>query len=40
MGFGAIIYCAALAGVDIELYEAAVMDGAGRARQLWHVTLP
>ena len=40
VGFSSIIYLAALAGVDVELYEAAVMDGAGRARQLWHVTLP
>lgn len=40
MGFGSIIYIAALAGVDQELYEAAVMDGAGRWRQMWHVTLP
>jgi putative aldouronate transport system permease protein len=40
IGFSSIIYLAALAGIDVELYEAAVMDGAGRARQLWHVTLP
>lgn len=40
LGFGSIIYIAALAGVDQELYEAAVMDGAGRWRQTWHVTLP
>lgn len=40
LGFGSIIYVAALAGVDQELYEAAVMDGAGRWRQTWHVTLP
>lgn len=40
MGFGSIIYIAALAGVDQQLYEAAVMDGAGRFRQTWHVTLP
>ncbi|MFC5471187.1 ABC transporter permease [Cohnella suwonensis] len=39
-GFGAIIYMAALASVNQELYEAAVVDGAGRWRQLWHVTLP
>ncbi|MGM0883625.1 MAG: ABC transporter permease [Bacillota bacterium] len=39
-GFNAIIYLAALAGIDNTLYEAAVMDGAGRWRKLWHVTLP
>ena len=35
-----IIYLAAIAGVDTQLYEAAIVDGAGRFRQLWHVTLP
>ncbi|MGI5272140.1 ABC transporter permease [Nonomuraea sp. CA-218870] len=39
-GWGTIIYLAALAGVDPNLYEAARMDGAGRWRQFWHVTLP
>jgi putative aldouronate transport system permease protein len=39
-GWGTIIYLAALAGVDPQLYEAARMDGANRLRQLWHVTLP
>ncbi|WP_246075646.1 ABC transporter permease [Nonomuraea terrae] len=39
-GWGTIIYLAALAGVDPNLYEAARMDGAGRRRQFWHVTLP
>lgn len=39
-GWGTIIYLAALAGVDIEQYEAAIVDGAGRLRQLWHITLP
>jgi putative aldouronate transport system permease protein len=39
-GWGTIIYLAALAGVDTQLYEAARVDGAGRWRQLWHVTLP
>ena len=39
-GWGTIIFLAALAGVDVGLYEAAWMDGAGRWRQLWHVTLP
>ena len=39
-GFGTIIFLAALAGVDVEQYEAAIMDGANRWRQLWHITLP
>ncbi|MGG1514279.1 ABC transporter permease subunit [Paenibacillus oryzisoli] len=39
-GFGAIIYLAALASINNELYEAAVVDGAGRWRQMWHITLP
>jgi len=39
-GWGTIIFLAALAGVDVELYEAAMCDGASRLRQLWHITLP
>lgn len=39
-GFGTILFLAALAGVDAEQYEAAIMDGASRWRQLWHITLP
>ena len=39
-GWNAIIYLAALAGVDPELYDAAKIDGAGRWKQMWHVTLP
>ncbi|MFW6596920.1 ABC transporter permease [Propionibacteriaceae bacterium Y2011] len=39
-GWGTILFLAALAGIDQELYEAAAVDGASRARQLWHVTLP
>jgi putative aldouronate transport system permease protein len=39
-GFGTIIYFAALAGVDMQLYEAAIMDGANRWKQIWHITLP
>jgi putative aldouronate transport system permease protein len=40
VGFGSIIYLAALSSVDPELYEAAIIDGAGRLRQTWHITLP
>lgn len=39
-GFGTIVYLAALSGVNPSLYEAAVIDGAGRWRQTWHITLP
>ncbi len=40
VGYGSIIYLAALSSVDQELYEAAVIDGAGRWKQTWHITLP
>lgn len=40
LGWGAIIYLAALAGIDQELYEAAKIDGANRWKQMIHVTLP
>lgn len=40
MGWGAIIYLAAMAGVDQQLYEAARVDGASRWKQMWHITLP
>ncbi|TCN21484.1 putative aldouronate transport system permease protein [Mesobacillus foraminis] len=39
-GWGTVIFLAALASVDQELYDAAIVDGAGRFRRLWHVTLP
>lgn len=39
-GWGTIIFLAALAGVDPQLYEAALVDGASRWRQIWHITLP
>lgn len=39
-GWGTIIFLAAIAGVDPQLYEAAKMDGANRLRQAWHITLP
>lgn len=40
VGWGAIIYTAALAGVDTTLYEVAMLDGAGRFRQVISITLP
>ncbi|NMO94294.1 ABC transporter permease [Paenibacillus lemnae] len=40
MGWNAIIYLAAMAGIGPELYEAARVDGASRVRQAWHITLP
>jgi ABC-type polysaccharide transport system, permease component len=40
VGWGSIIYLAALSGIDPSLYEAAVVDGANRWRQVWHITLP
>lgn len=40
MGFSAIIYLAALASIDPSLYESASMDGAGKMRQIWHITIP
>lgn len=40
IGWNSIIYLAALTGVNPSLYEAASIDGAGKLKQLWHVTLP
>lgn len=40
VGWGTIIFLAALAGVNPELYESAVIDGANRWRRIWHITLP
>ncbi|WP_407671701.1 ABC transporter permease [Paenibacillus guangzhouensis] len=39
-GWNAIIYLAAIAGIDPEHYEAAKVDGASRLRQIWHITIP
>jgi len=39
-GWGAIIYLSALSSIDTQQYEAAIIDGAGRLKQLLHVTLP
>jgi len=40
VGWNSIIYLAAIAGINPQLYEAAIVDGAGKFRQIWHVTLP
>lgn len=40
IGWNAILYFATMASIDHSLYEAAYMDGAGRVRQIWHITLP
>ena len=39
-GFGAILYLAAIAGINPLLYEAAEIDGASRLQRIWHITLP
>jgi len=39
-GWGAVIYMAALASVNPELHEAAIVDGASRLRRVWHIDLP
>lgn len=40
MGWNSVVYIAALAGVDEEIYEAAVVDGASRMQRLLHITIP
>lgn len=40
VGWNSIIYMAALSAVDVQLYEAASIDGCGKLRQIWHITLP
>ncbi|MGI6172272.1 MAG: ABC transporter permease [Christensenellales bacterium] len=40
VGYGSIIYLAAIAGINIEMYESAVLDGANRMQQIWYITLP
>lgn len=40
VGFNAIIYIAALSGVDLQLHEAAIIDGATLLQRIWHVDLP
>lgn len=40
LGWNAIIYIAAIAGIDSEMYDAARVDGASRMRTIWHITVP
>ena len=40
IGWGSIVYLAALSGVDQEMYEAALIDGASRFQRIWYITLP
>ncbi len=39
-GWNSIIFLAAMTGIDQEIYEAATVDGAGRLKRMWHITLP
>ena len=40
LGWSSIIYLSAISGIDPSLYEAAILDGAGKWKQCWHITLP
>ena len=40
VSYGSIIYLAAISGINPEMYESAVLDGAGRIKQMWYITLP
>ena len=40
VGFGSILYVAAITGIDQELYEAAIVDGCGRFQKMWYITIP
>ncbi len=40
IGWNSIMYLAAMAGIDSSLYEAAAVDGAGRFKKIWHITIP
>jgi putative aldouronate transport system permease protein len=39
-GFGTVIYLSTISGIDQEIYEAAIIDGAGRLGRIWHITIP
>jgi putative aldouronate transport system permease protein len=39
-GFNSVVFLAALTGIDPTYYEAAIIDGAGHMRRLWHITMP
>jgi putative aldouronate transport system permease protein len=39
-GWGSIIYLAAISSISIELYEASIVDGANKLKQIWHITIP
>jgi putative aldouronate transport system permease protein len=40
IGWGTVVFLAALSGIDPQLYEAAWIDGASRVQQVWHITVP
>ena len=40
VGWSSILYFSVISGIDVQLYEAAMIDGAGRIKQTWHITLP
>ncbi len=40
LGWGSIVYLAAISSIDEQLYEAAKIDGAGKLRRMWHITIP
>ena len=40
LGWSSIVYLSAISGIDTALYEAAIIDGAGKWKQCWHITLP
>ncbi|NLD48790.1 MAG: sugar ABC transporter permease [Clostridiaceae bacterium] len=40
IGYGIVIYLAGITGIDTEYYEAAVLDGANKFQQIWHITIP
>lgn len=39
-GWGTVVYMAALAGISVEMYEAALIDGASRLQKIWYITIP